>query len=529
MKAEYLNLVSVGRNSVIYLIIIGVGGLLIRMYYFPYGVPLRNDGLDYLSYAALTSQLGHFPEGWLLANNLWPAFLSIFFYFFGTDNFLDFVYIQRIVSVVLSVLTIIPLYFLCNRFFDKKLSLIGATMFAFEPRVILNSLLGITEPLFLLLGTTSLFFFLSNDRKALYISFFVAGLFSLVRYEGLLLVIPYSIMYFVRFKKERKFLRTYFLLLAIFILVLLPMAYIRLETGGKDGLFSHISAGPSYIIQHVVEGRPDPVGIDWIDTIQENREFHFFMKGLINFTKYIGFISIPFFLLIVPFGIFKIITKRFYKKTTIILVTLTFLIPSFYAYARDFQDIKYLLIIYPILCLLSLFTFNKIFDVLRKRRVFMFFLISCILISSLIYLNYKDLDYRHEIESFSIAKMVVSKASGINYYSESSYTKVAEVANKWPVISPPDFGGHVIRNIIRISTDDAKFAEEYIEKSKEKGLTHIVVDGFHEAAFLNDIFYNDEKYPYLIKEYDSFDDGFIYHVKIYRIDYEIFDKFMRSS
>jgi len=32
-----------------------------------------------------------------------------------------------------------------------------------------------------------------------------------------------------------------------------------------------------------------------------------------------------------------------------------------------------------------------------------------------------------------------------------------------------------------------------------------------------------EKYPYLIKEFDSKDHGYDYHLKIFRIDYDLFD------
>jgi len=37
-----------------------------------------------------------------------------------------------------------------------------------------------------------------------------------------------------------------------------------------------------------------------------------------------------------------------------------------------------------------------------------------------------------------------------------------------------------------------------------------------------DVFNNEEKYPYLIKELDTSSDEYFYHVKIFRIDYEKF-------
>ena len=58
----------------------------------------------------------------------------------------------------------------------------------------------------------------------------------------------------------------------------------------------------------------------------------------------------------------------------------------------------------------------------------------------------------------------------------------------------------------------------------EAKASHLVVDGGkNRAQFLNDVFYNEGNYPFLIKEYDSLHDNYKYHVKIFRIDYEKFN------
>ena len=50
----------------------------IRIYYFPYGIPITMDGLVYFKYAIDVSVLGHLPQT-SLTNNGWPTFLSFFF------------------------------------------------------------------------------------------------------------------------------------------------------------------------------------------------------------------------------------------------------------------------------------------------------------------------------------------------------------------------------------------------------------------------------------------------------------------
>jgi len=147
------------RNAIICLGIIGLVGFLIRFFYFPEGIPITLDGALYFWYANDLSISGAFPDRYspglgLNVNNGWPTFLSVFFYFFNSENFLDYMDLQRHITIIISVTTIIPVYILCRKFCGNALSLFGATLFVFQPRIIENSLLGITEPLFILLELT---------------------------------------------------------------------------------------------------------------------------------------------------------------------------------------------------------------------------------------------------------------------------------------------------------------------------------------------------------------------------------------
>ena len=51
---------------------------------------------------------------------------------------------------------------------------------------------------------TTLYSFLGNSFKTSYATFGVAGLFSLARYEGLLIIAPLSILFFIKHKNENK-------------------------------------------------------------------------------------------------------------------------------------------------------------------------------------------------------------------------------------------------------------------------------------------------------------------------------------
>ena len=113
----------------------------------------------YFLYASEINYVGTLPTSWSPANNGWPSFVALFFSLFSLEDVFSYMQLQRFISIILSVLTIIPIYYLCKKFFTKEYALLGVTFFAFEPRLIQNSLLGITEPLFILLETLAIVFF----------------------------------------------------------------------------------------------------------------------------------------------------------------------------------------------------------------------------------------------------------------------------------------------------------------------------------------------------------------------------------
>ena len=472
------------KNYILSLIIIGLVGLSLRLYYFPFGLPIAGDGSDYFWYAIDMSVLGNFPPGYTFPNNGWSAFLSIFFSIFHFDNVLDYMTLQRMLSVVISVLTIIPVFLLCTRFFNKLYSLFGAALFVFEPRMLKNSLLGITEPLYILLVATTLFCFLSKNNKVIYISFALAALFSIVRYEGLVIIFPLSIMFFVRFRKDRIVIPKYLLALAIFILVLLPMAMIRLETIGNDGLLSNTLAAPRYY-QTISQNESNQLKI-----------FEFIIIGIINLVKFSGWIMIPIFIFFVPYGIFMIFKNRNDKKITIIITTFFLLMPAFYAYSREIQDTRYLYVIFPILSILSIYTIMKINSRLNKPKIIFMFLMISILFGSWLFFDYNKIDYGHEKEALNIAADVTDLTSVINnYYPESKYIRYHYLKDleKFPVLEST-----LVSKIKILAIEKSNSIEEYIKLGRNYGLTHLVVDGNNaRPPILNDVFYNEEKYPYL--------------------------------
>ena len=504
-----------------YFCLIISGGFIFRYIFFPFDIPLVLDSLSYFWYGIDLSVTKNFPITHDIANNLWPTFLSLFFSLMNSENYLDFMFVQRNISILFSVMTSIPMYFLAKRFVKKDIALIAPLFFIFEPRIIENSLNGVTEPMFIFFVVSTLALFFSDQKKLILFSFVLAGIFCLVRYEGLMLVLSMFGIMFFRFKKEKKDLVYPISAIGIFLLVIMPMLLVQTNTLGYDGVFSHVGDGANVVVRD-----------SFFSTGPETVQF-FPEIGLPTLLKFLGWILIPSYIIFLPIGIFFFFKNRENKKMQLIIIGLFAIIPAFYAYSRGISDTKYLLVIYPILII---FVLNCI-DWLRTKWPgqynFKIIIIVFLITTSFIFLSFKD-ENEHNREAFEIAKEITSRTNVINHsyhmntdclicgqfeIPEAKYYRSANIANlqTFPVLRD-EMQDRI--EFVELAEHDS--LESYIEFGRNRGLTYLVIDhSVNQPSFLQDVFIHEEKYPYLLKEFDSKDFGYQYHVKIFRIDYEV--------
>ena len=136
----------------------------------------------------------------------------------------------------------------------------------------------------------------------------------------------------------------------------------------------------------------------------------------------------------------------------------------------------------------------------------------------MLFYDYVKVDYNYELEAYEIANHIVNTSHGVNHFTESSYVLIAQLPNDWPFLH-----SNLSYDVSIIETTNFSSIKELIENSKQNGLTHLVVDeNTSQQQFLYELFFDESKYPYLIKEFDSKDLNYDYHVKIFKIDYEKF-------
>ena len=493
------------NNILFSLIIIGVIGLSIRILFLDIQIPINSD--NYLFFRiAMDQSIGH--PSHVIGNDGWPYFLSLFFKIIPSNNFMDYMALQKFLTIGISVLTIIPIYFLSKQFVGKKFAVLSSAIFVFEPRIAQNSLFGITEPLYIIALTIS-FVLIFNKKYYLHcISFITLSCAALVRTEGLFLFPIFFLIYFLHSGINKKSILRSLIFLIIITSILFPMSIIRSEDIGHNGLTERISMG----MNHVNE-----VGND-----NQFEIISIFTDGLLNMLKFLAWSQIPYLIFFVPIGIILMVKKINKFEISLILIGIFALLPTIYAYSFA-SDSRWIFPVYPIFCILSAISIKYFLQKTTKPKNFMIVIFSIIIVSSIVFLDWKDIDKEHELEIYNLSLEIQNRASGVNmFFPEASYLNVAVLSkiDNFPIPS----NEYLEKAVKRIWYNESNSIEEVIINGKEKGLTHLVIDNnINRPQFITDVLINEENFPYLIKEFDSLENNYKYELKIYKIDFEKFD------
>jgi len=406
------------------------------------------------------------------------------------------------------VITIIPVYLLGKQFFAKQYALLGAAIFVLEPRIIQNSLFGITEPLYILTIVFALVFLLKNTDKFACLSFALIGLATLIRFEGIILLPAFSIVYFLYQKDRKKKIPLYFCLILIFVIILLPTSVLRMQENYDDGFTGKIIAN----IQHeAYSERGEYVGITSLVA-----------SGIENLFKFLALSMVSYLIFFVPLGIMLLIKNNQKQDKALLIIGFSLLIPAVYSYALA-SDSRFLFPLYPLFSIAAIYTIKKIFERFNREKILSVIIISSLIVISAYYLDLKNIDVEYELEAYNMAQLIAERTNGIYLFGqESGYLSLVKLnqIDEFPVNSDKYHPAGPIQ--IRASFNDI---DGYIEHAKSAGVTHLVLDGGDRSAKLfNDVFYEREKYPFLTEEFNSKDYGYNYLVKIYRIDFKEFDK-----
>jgi len=529
LKFKYLS------NPVFWLFLIFLTGLIMRIFYFPYEIPIKNDGFFPFVYAFKILETGGIPHNIITTNTGWAYLLSGIFSVTNSSGMMESMHLTRITSMIISSVTIFPVFLILNKFFSQKTSLIGAALFIFEPRLIQMSTSGISYDLFLLLILSSIALFFSDSKKSVFIVFPIIAFATIVRYEALLMTIPFSIAFFYKLKNENKRILKFALCLLLFCLIIIPISIIRTDSNENcrficDGIFENFFGNSVLVLDFYVQEKeiqeeprtskiPPPAGerqsfspdTDYLDE-KQSKFFGFLSSAFEKLIRYLLTNLFPYFVFVVPIGIF-IMFKRWerklnYKITTLIIFSIIIVVPALYAYGRNIQDPRYLFVLFPIYSLISLYCVELIFKKISRHDLIILFFIIGIICASLIFLENERVDEDSHREAFLISKKVLGITSSINEYEYGGYVKVAELERDWPELPLVNERGKLSMLTKKFVLTEIDSLDELIKESEKVNLRHLLIFKNDKNELLRTIFDEYDKYENFKIIYNSKDDGF---------------------
>lgn len=521
------------KTTIISLIIIGLSSLSLKLYLVDFSLPDTGDNWIYILRAIANSQ-GNFSETPDKTQG-WNMFISPFFLLTDSNNYVDYVNITRVLSIAISTFTILPMYLLARKFFNEKYSILAASFLAFQPQLHYNAAIGFSETLFILILIGAFFFLMQNKlNKSIYISFFLIGLLFWARLPGLIFILPFIISYFIHFRHSKNLYKNFVVGMFIFIIIISPILMQR------------------YILYDdpVYYWNPD---LDEKDCCNEYQISEKFFLGLTNEFYVLGVITIPYLIFLFPLGMFFSLKnyrneKNNYVSTWILLVG-TF-IPFIMIYS-SLNASRMLFHLYPFLIIFSTLAVQQINEQkfktisIKKNNIFLISIIIFMILSSgLITHGFDGYGYGkpntlkiNEIREYG--KFLIYNLDGKMFWSKG-------VDSDWIFVvlleeSNGDFKNYKINPYFNLHFDELKSfnpgnfyllrndelhgetLEEIILNGEQIGLRYISVGDKNGQNFFNELYFNEQKFPYLKKIFDYSQKGFQeYKVKAFEIDYEKF-------
>ena len=541
--------IQLSRSRVIlYLILICVISLGLKLYIVDFSIPPHTDDIAYVQDAIQYNEGDFFlsPK----RSPGWSLFISPFMSVVNSNDFLDYSNFARLLTLTISTVTIFPMYILARKFFNEKYSVIAASLFAFEPHLNYNSGSALSEPLLILVLIITMVFILQNKTKYLCLAFIFAGLCWWIRLEAFYSIIAIILIYFVVHRTKSNSLRN-FSLCMIFLLIILSPLFIQRYVQFDDpfyiyygekifvddyaGIFTDKNSGVINLIEN------DGI-LGLIDKLA---------NGLANLFNVLFRILYPYLFILIPFGVWFSLRpidqklKNIKANWIMIIVTISILIIPF----AIVDERRYLFVLFPFLIILATipiqrvtnyglntFSFNE-----RQKSAFLVIIVGAVFVLSSTFtmgvgefgyglpnsaLEFEKVKFtEHLVENFDgrILKdeVVIDYLSYVNLTSSDNadFKTIKSPRGKDPYIDLYESG-----KVVQIFVN-GKTVEELVTNGQARGLKYIGIleTGSYFFPFLNDIYYNEENYPYMKKVFDSQEvDYEEFKIKVFEIDYKKF-------
>jgi len=539
------------KHIVFFLILISLISLGFKLYTVDFTVLPAEDTFGYVL-RGMAHNNGDFTEHPRKTLG-WSIFISPFFHMTDSNNFLEYVSIARGLGLAISIITIIPMYVLSRKFFDAKYSLCAVGLFAFEPHLNHVSGLGMTEPLYILAIILSLYFILNKNSNYSYLSFLTIGLLWWVRWNGIVMLLIASIIFFTNFKKTPKLFLKYFACLAICLIVVSPMLIERNGQFGSPLFFSqneHMFTGEYATIMAENMMGVEYSAFDYVDDHGFGKFIEkFVFLGIYNLLFTLFKMSLPYLIFFLPFGILFSLRsfdqEKKYIRSNWILILIS--LGAFIFYFAIMPEKRLIYHVYPFLIILAAISLQRLveyglptfsFNEKQKKICLVGIMCTVLLLSSLYTLRYEVPDPILSNEEILFAETLENKFDGkildagytlkglyyVHVMDPDGVFKNYKITQNSGAYYMFEFNSENVNLMPTMLY--AKSLEDFIEVSYEYELNYISINKKGVILFypyLDEIYENEDKFPYLTKVFDTENEGFEkLKAKVFEIDYKIF-------
>ena len=533
-------------NVVLYLILIVIISLGLKLYLVDFSLPVNSDNLSYVlnGIAHSNGDFDHSPS----RSIGWSLFLSPFFSLMNSNDFLDYSNVAKIISIGVSTTTIFLIYKVGRKFFDERYSLVAACLFAFLPQLNYNSVMALSEPLFIFSILASFYFLLNDKSKFIIPALAFVGFSYWIRLNGIIFFLIISLTYILTFKKSRIFLRNYGIGLVIFLIIISPILLQKYEQFGDPFYSSYQDKMFSNNYEELISNLSSDTEASASSYIENNGIldfiYTFFISGIFNSMIMLSKLSFPYIFILIPFGIlfsFRAFDQKSqYTKANWIFILSSIFFMSFIL--SVVPEKRFLLFLMPFLVLFSVIPIHRVteyglstFSLSRnqKNAFLVIVIIIVIILSGLFTLRYEKLDPGLENEKMDFAQYALENLHGNTLRDFGGGT---DYINSVILLDYNNFQDFKISSSAD-DTERSKLAyqeigvsasniEDLILKGEPLNLNYLISnqhDTFY-YPFVDQVYHNEEQYPYLIKIFDSHEHGYEkLKIKVFEIDYEKFN------
>tara|TARA_Y100001936_G_scaffold39559_1_gene37990 strand:+ start:23877 stop:25553 length:1677 start_codon:yes stop_codon:yes gene_type:complete len=543
------------KYTIITLTSIALISLLLKLYTMDFSFPVNSDVLAY-SLQAISHTNGDFSQSSHRGIG-WSLFVSFFYSFIDSENFLIYSNVIRILSIIVSTSTIFLVYLLGKKFFNQKYSLVVAALYAFEPHLNYNSGFGLTEPLYHLAIIGAFYFLINKNTKFIIPSLIIAGAIWWIRLNGIVFFIIIIIIFIITKRNSPNFLRNLLLGISIFLVIVSPMLYDRSQQFDDPFYIAYSQYVFSGTFEKMISIEEKNTTSTASDYIEANGILpflkSFFLDGIYNIISTLWRISFPYLFILIPFGIIFSF-RAFDQDRNSITANWIFIILSLASLTITFSLIsekRYLYYLFPFLIIFCVIPVQRVttyglntfsFSEKQKSIFLIIIMLIALVLATSFTLRYDQIDDSLEIEKYEFSKYILNNLDGNSlreFGGSLDYLKLVYVEN-----SPEKFkncevefnkklcGYDKSEGYVQRITITGNSIEEILDKGQTYDLKYIFVNkernDFH--GFIDDIYFKEDDYPYLEKIFDSDTHGFQnLKVKVFEINYDEYWNFKKIN